>query len=310
MASYSSSYANPESLTELSAIIERTLIDTGRLFRKSGSMPSRTQLQRSLPLYHDSFQNALDSLSEQIFIAKAFLERDYEALKATSATPQPVEDVAMSGVSQPIKLENQPTPTDQAEKNTELEPVAKSEEAVSASLPTATQVKPEVQSGEGVEVKIVPDSSAAPDQSFPGVHEDITFDSVLNEGGGANDFGLNMDFNDDDMGNQAFLSGSNFTTAGTSGGADKLDTAQPMTNTTAVPAGGDAFDMELQKAEGGDGNFPGQSTQGEDFMGPAESNFDDLFMDTDNFGDNGGDFNQLEGDTLMNVNELDDNWFN
>ncbi|KAJ5130706.1 uncharacterized protein N7515_006745 [Penicillium bovifimosum] len=308
MASYSS-YSNPESLTELSTIIERTLIDTGRLFRKSGSMPSRTHLQRSLPLYHDSFQNALDNLSEQIFIAKAFLERDYEALKATSATPQPVKDAEMSGVSHPVKLENQPTPAEPVQMDTELDPVPKSEEAVPASLPTPTQVKPEAKSGEDVEVKNVSNNNAAPDQSFPGTHEDLTFDSVLNDAGGTNDFGLSLDFNDDDMGNQAFLSGSNFTAAGTSGGADKPNTAQPTTN-TAVPAGGDAFDMELGKAEGDDGTFPGQSTQGEDFMGPAESNFDDLFMDTDNFGENGGDFNQLEGDTLMNVNELDDNWFN
>ena len=84
---------------------------------------------------------------------------------------------------------------------------------------------------------------------------------------------------------------------------------RPLGNTSDVPAGGGAFDMELQKTEGDDGNFL-QGNSGEDFMGPAESNFDDLFMDTDNFGENGGDFNQLEGDSLMNVNELDDNWFN
>jgi hypothetical protein len=244
------------------------------------------------------------------FIAKAFLERDYEALKATSAAPQPVEDAAMSGVSHPTKLENQPTPAEQVEMDTELEPVPKSEEAVPAIQPTPTQVKPEPKSGEDVEVKNVPDNNAAPDQSFPGAHEDLTFDSVLNDAGGTNDFGLSLDFNDDDMGNQAFLSGSNFTAAGTSGGAEKPNAAQPMTNATTVPAGGDAFDMELQKAAGDDGDLLGQSTQGEDFMGPAESNFDDLFMDTDNFGENSGDFNQLEGDTLMNVTELDDNWFN
>jgi len=102
------------------------------------------------------------------------------------------------------------------------------------------------------------------------------------------------------MGNQAFLSGSNFTASG----ADKSNTPQP------APTGGGAFDMELQKTEGDDGIFPGQGNGAEDFMGPAESNFDDLFLDADNFGENGGDFNQLEGDSLMNVNELDDNWFN
>ncbi|KAJ5276856.1 hypothetical protein N7524_003009 [Penicillium chrysogenum] len=307
MASYSTSYANPDSLTELSSIIERTLIDTGRLFRKSGSVPSRTHLQRSIPLYHDSFQNALDNLSEQIFIAKAFLERDYEALKA-SAAPQPIEDAAMSDVNQ-VEPVIQPPPTEKVEMDTELEPMPKSEEVLSANQSAPAEIKPDTQSGDDVIVKKESDNNAAPDQSPPGPNEDLTFDSVLNDTGGTNDFGLSLDFNDDDMGNQAFLSGSNFTTAGTTGGVDRLNATQPSGNTSDAPAGGGAFDMELQKTEGDDSNFL-QGNSGEDFMGPAESNFDDLFMDTDNFGENGGDFNQLEGDSLMNVNELDDNWFN
>ncbi|KAK4910901.1 hypothetical protein LTR66_017400 [Elasticomyces elasticus] len=287
------SYSNPESLTELSSIVERTLIDTGRLFRKSGSMPSRTHLQRSIPLYHDSFQNALDNLSEQIFIAKAFLERDYEALKATSA-PLPVEDVAMSDVNEQVKLEDQPQPAEKVEIDLDLV-APKVEEAAPVSQPTPAETKPELQ--EEKQQPIKQEGGSALNQAFPGTNEDLTFDSVLNESGNTNDFGLSLDFNDDDMGNQAFLSGSNFT-----GGADKSNTPQP-------PTGGGAFDMELQKTEGDDGNFLEQGNA-EDFMGPAESNFDDLFLETDNFEENGGGFNQLEGDSLMNVNELDDNWFN
>ncbi|OQE95468.1 hypothetical protein PENNAL_c0002G07594 [Penicillium nalgiovense] len=308
MASYSTSYSNPDSLTELSSIIERTLIDTGRLFRKSASVPSRTHLQRSIPLYHDSFQNALDNLSEQIFIAKAFLERDYEALKA-SAAPQPIEDAAMSDVNQQVEPVIQPPPIEKAEMDTEIEPMPKSEEALSANQSAPAEIKSDTQSGDDVIVKKEGDDNAAPDQLFPGPNEDLTFDSVLNDTGGTNDFGLSLDFNDDDMGNQAFLSGSNFTTSGATGGVDRLNTTQPLGNTSDAPAGGGAFDMELQKTEGDDSNFL-QGNSGEDFMGPAESNFDDLFMDTDNFGESGGDFNQLEGDSLMNVNELDDNWFN
>ncbi|KAJ5616382.1 hypothetical protein N7537_001496 [Penicillium hordei] len=308
MASYSTSYSNPDSLTELSSIIERTLIDTGRLFRKSGSMSSRSHLQRSIPLYHDSFQNALDNLSEQIFIAKAFLERDYEALKATSTAPQPIEDVAMSDVNQQVEPDIQPPPIGKVKMDPELEATPKAEETISANQLDPTEIKPDTQSGDDVVVKKEGDS-AVPAQSFPGTNEDLTFDSVLNDTGGTNDFGLSLDFNDDDMGNQAFLSGSNFTASAATGGADRLNTTQPLGNTSDVPAGGGAFDMELQKTEGDDSNFL-QGSSGEDFMGPAESNFDDLFMDTDNFGENGGDFNQLEGDSLMNVNELDDNWFN
>lgn len=243
------------------------------------------------------------------FIAKAFLERDYEALKATSAAPQPIEDVAMSDVNQQVEPDIQPPPTEKVEMDTKLEPIPKLAEAISASHSTPAEIKPDTQSGDDVVVKKEVDNNAAPGQSFPGTNEDLTFDSVLNDTGGTNDFGLSLDFNDDDMGNQAFLSGSNFTASGATGGADKLSTTQPPGNTLDVPAGGGAFDMELQKTEGDEGNFL-QSNSGEDFMGPAESNFDDLFMDTDNFGENGGEFNQLEGDSLMNVNELDDNWFN
>lgn len=226
------------------------------------------------------------------FIAKAFLEKDYEALKATSA-PVHVEDVAMSDVDEQIKVEDQPPLTGKPEKDIDME--APKVEEVPVGQPAPAETKPEPKEEQQQPIK--QEGANAPDQAFPGTNEDLTFDSVLNDGGNTNDFGLSLDFNDDDMGNQAFLSGSNFT-----GGADKSNTPQP-------PTGGGAFDMELQKTEGGEGNFLEQGNT-EDFMGPAESNFDDLFLDTENFEENGGDFNQLEGDSLMNVNELDDNWFN
>jgi hypothetical protein len=289
-------------------------------------MSSRTHLQRSIPLYHDSFQNALDNLSEQIvsgsmfpylhmisnlllfaffdgfisdgrqFIAKAFLEKDYEALKATSAAPQPIEDVVMSDTNEQVKLESQSQLTEKPEVGVDMEAPLKSEEGAPVSQPAPAETETEAM---GDQVPIKEEKETKAPESFPGTNEDLTFDSVLNDGG-TNDFGLSLDFNDDDMGNQAFLSGSNFATSG----ADKSNTPQP------APTGGGAFDMELQKTEGDEETFPGQGNGTEEFMGPAESNFDDLFLDTDNFGENGGDFNQLEGDSLMNVNELDDNWFN
>jgi hypothetical protein len=230
------------------------------------------------------------------FIAKAYLEKDYEALKATSAAPLPLEDVVMSDDNKQVKTELQPQSTETPAVGNNVEAPLKSEEGASVSQPAPAETKTETKEDQ-VPVKEEKDTNAP--VSFPGTNEDLTFDSVLNAGG-TNDFGLSLDFNDDDMGNQAFLSGSNFGASG----ADKSNTPQP------APTGGGAFDMELQKTEGDEGTFPGQGNGTEDFMGPAESNFDDLFLDTDNFGENGGDFNQLEGDSLMNVNELDDNWFN
>lgn len=136
--------------------------------------------------------------------------------------------------------------------------------------------------------------------------EGINFDSVLNDTGGANSFDLNLDFGNDDMGNQAFLSGSTFS-AGLPG-SEKPNTTMPE-NSISTPTGGGAFDMELQKTDGDSNMFPEQGTGNDDIMAPGESSFDDLFMETDNFGE-GGDLNHLEGDSLMNISELDDNWFN
>ncbi|KAJ5301478.1 hypothetical protein N7508_006341 [Penicillium antarcticum] len=295
-------FADPQSLGDLSTIIERTLLDTGRVFRKSGSMPSRAHVQRSIPFYHESFQNALDNLSEQIFIAKAFLEKDYEALKATSA-PQSIADVAMSDVNQKVEPELQPL-AEKAESSTELEQPALKLEEETVNQP-APETKPDTQD-DHVVVKEESESKA-PDSAFPGTNEELNFDSVLNTGG-TNDFDLSLDFNDNDMGNQAFLSGSNFAGASATGTAEKPNTSQAQPMEATASTGGGAFDMELSKTDGDDNFLQGNAT--DDFMGPAESNFDDLFMDTENFGENSGDFNQLEGDTLMNVNELDDNWFN
>ncbi|KAJ5832153.1 hypothetical protein N7474_000464 [Penicillium riverlandense] len=183
-------YANPDSLTELSTMLERTLIDTGRLFRKPASMPSKTTLQRSIPAYYESFQEALDNLSEQIFMAKAFLEKDYEAIKAQTA-PQPVEDVVM-GDAEPskVKLEAEKAPVD----DHPVEPKIEEQPAVAPTIPETHADTP-----------IKEEKEAEP---VPG---EIDFDSVLNDNaGGPNDFDLNLDFGDDALGNQAFLSGSTF----------------------------------------------------------------------------------------------------
>lgn len=136
--------------------------------------------------------------------------------------------------------------------------------------------------------------------------QEINFESVLNDTGGASTFDLDLDFGNDDTGNQAFLSGTTF------GSTEKPNASMPpdipMENTIPTPAGGGAFDMELERTDGDTNMFPEQGTGTDDMMGPGESSFDDLFMETENFGE-GGDLNHLEGDSLMNISELDDNWF-
>ncbi|KAJ5664100.1 hypothetical protein N7507_004831 [Penicillium longicatenatum] len=295
---------NPRSLADLSTLVERTLLDTGRLFRKSGSMPASAQLQRSIPSYYESFQEALDNLSEQIFIAKAFLEKDYEAIKARESVPV-TEDVAMGDVDEKTVQDIQPQSVD-VKMEMGTEPGVKAKTENEPLVPTDSV--PETQPSQDAVVKEENKTSnnGPMGQGF-GDADGINFDSVLNENGGSNSFQLSLDFGDDDMGNQAFLSGTAF---GTSAPGETPGTSQPENSAAMAPGGGVAFDMEIQKSEGEPQTFPDQGNTMDDLMGPGESSFDDLFMETENMGDDGtGDLNQLEGDSLMNLNELEDNWF-
>ncbi|KAJ5917618.1 hypothetical protein N7466_011172 [Penicillium verhagenii] len=298
---------NPSSLTELSTLVERTLLDTGRLFRKSGSMPASTHLQRSIPSYYESFQDALDNLSEQIFIAKAFLEKDYEAIKAREAVPV-TEDVAMRDVDEKMVQDTQPQPVNvKIELGTEPGPEIKAKAENEPPAPTEPAPGPEPSPDAIVKEESQTNTKGPTDQAFGAGTDGINFDSVLNETGGPSSFQLSLDFGDDDMGNQAFLSGTAF---GTSAPGETPGTSQPENATAMAPAGGGAFDMELQKSEGEPHAFPDQGNSMDDLIGPGESSFDDLFMETENMGEDGtGDLDQLEGDSLMNLNELEDNWF-
>lgn len=243
------------------------------------------------------------------FIAKAFLEKDYDAIKARETAPL-AQDVAMGDVDQKEAVTTQP-PEEPAKTEAESAPV-KVEENPTESLDQATPaVAPESQPSEDVAVKAEqkPETAEPADQSLPEGTDGINFDSMLNDAGGSNSFNLSLDFGDDDMGNQAFLSGSGLGTSAPSG-LDQPATSQPAenNNATAIPAGGGAFDMELQKSEDPNG-FPDQSM--DDLMGPGESNFDDLFLETENLGgEEAGNVNSMEGDSLMNLDELNDDWFN
>lgn len=238
------------------------------------------------------------------FIAKAFLEKDYEAIKAREAVPLSA-DVHMKDVDQKVV----PPPTSK-ETALDTEPIkveAKPDDEIALEMPKSSEATPGLPAGEGVmkEEGEKATNTGSADQLMTEANDGLNFDSVLNEAGGSNSFNLNLDFGDDDMGNQAFLSGTAFSNNAAPDGG-KPETSQPPESTTA-PAGGDAFDMELQKTEGDP--FPGDGSTMDDILGPGESSFDDLFMETENIGDGTGDLNQLEGDSLMNLNDMDDSWF-
>ncbi|RHZ55333.1 uncharacterized protein CDV56_107711 [Aspergillus thermomutatus] len=296
----------------------------GRFFRAGGSTQSRARFKKAIPAAHERFQAALDDLSEQIFIAKAFLERDYEEIRAKKAALQPAQDVAMDEPSNRLETEGAQEPPQKIEEVSETKPLESQlvEEPATAQEPLAGEKPSQETEGRTIKVEKQEGLPSASDQSVPGTTE-INFDSMLNDtGGGPNEFDLHLDFGDDDLGNQNFLSGSGLGNTGIGGdigqetdqsGAMASMFSKEGNNLGSVPTGGDAFDLEFQKAEG----FTGQDQQAgeqmsnnaDDVMAPGESSFDDLFMENENFGGEGlGDQNLL-GDGLMNINELDDNWF-
>lgn len=215
----------------------------------------------------------------------------------------------MSGIDQKTETEPQPTileQTDLAARTLKVEPT--SDEGATADLSARTEavLQPQPNDSSFKTDEKEAGGAAPTDQAFLGTTEGVQFDTVLDDGGAPNSFDLNYDFGNDDMGNQAFLSGTAF--GSTSTGPDKSGTSLlPTDNGTTAPAGGGTFDLELGKTlDAGDSFDPG--TGMEDMMGPGESSFDDLFMESENLGET-GDLNQLEGGSLMEINELDDSWF-
>ena len=250
------------------------------------------------------------------FLAKAFLERDYEAIQATKVENQPAQEpVDQTGVkSEPEpQPEPEPEPAVPPPEETKVEVPIKSEPQPATEDTTTTNPPPAAEPSQPnepeqpVKTEKPDEAPTIPEQQPPAPSEETKLEPGLDDGGGGgvNEFDLHLDFGDDEMGNQNFLSGSNIG-AGVGGGDPS----------SSVPTGGDAFDMEFEKAEQPQQHQqqqPGADGQGgdntEDIMAPGESSFDDLFMGSENFGGEGGDQGLLEGDGLMNLNELDDNWF-
>ncbi|KAL3480379.1 hypothetical protein BJX99DRAFT_220696 [Aspergillus californicus] len=294
--------SNPESLEVLTATLNQTLIETGRFFRSGGSAQSRTQLKRVVPAAHEQFQSALDNLSEQIFVAKAFLERDYEVIRARKAAlrKRPTEDVVMEESEEKSDVQVAPKPEQTAisvPSDTESKPID-----TAVKVEEQTDVNQGQQEAANVPVKEeeLQGNTAPPPAQEPGVPEEINFDSLLNNQG-TNEFDISLDFGDENnAGNENFFADANF-------GDSNADTGleQQGHDNSGLGTGGDAFDLELQKFSGDPNDQFGGNT--EDIMGPGESSFDDLFMENDNLGGNeNGDQDLLGGEGLM---ELDDSWF-
>ncbi|KAL4816344.1 hypothetical protein BDW67DRAFT_52633 [Aspergillus spinulosporus] len=322
--------SNPDFLEVLTEMVNQTLIETGRFFQHKGSLQSRAQLKRTIPAAQEQFQSALDNLSEQIFVAKAFLERDYEVIKARKValrTKRPTEDVVMGEskatvASQPVSVSEQTAAGEIVPEPSESKPVSdtvkvEQQTDLNGDQPGTAKVPAKVEESHGAGAS----AGTAPDLSGQnaGESEQMLYNSMLNNPE-PNEFDLSLDFggnnndnNNTNAGNENFFN----TTFGDSNAGSGLESVNTqMSNkepgqSNALPTGGDAFDLELQKfsTQSGDANeqFGGNT---EDIMGPGESSFDDLFMESENIGENdNNDQDLLGGDGLMQLNELDDNWF-
>lgn len=264
-------------------------------------------------------------------MAKAFLERDYEAVRARrAASQQPAEDAVMGETEVEIKPEQEAQA--QPQQPSLAEPVKKEDEVLGEAVKREPEPKPisqdvkalpadDEEPGHPAEIDLT--TAPAPQErqhqqhagtNVPGAAEPsgIDFDSVLNDSaGGANDFDLDLDFGGDvGLGNQNFLGvgsgeGKEQEQGKDAGEAMTTDAAGMEGNAASI--GGDAFDMELQKAGAADPRMQGQQGgNNAEEMVPGPSSFDDLFMEHDSMGEG----NLLEGDGPMNLNELDDSWFN
>lgn len=140
-----------------------------------------------------------------------------------------------------------------------------------------------------------------------GAGDEMNFDQMLATTGQApNDFDLNFNFSNDEIGNQNFLAAAFGTTNANAGsdataldtGAASISSLLPGLESYATNNdGGDSFNFNLPKL--------GDSSK-DDLTAPGESSFDDLFLEKDNVD---GDENLLGGD-MMDLGELDDSWLN
>ncbi|PGH17648.1 hypothetical protein AJ79_01010 [Helicocarpus griseus UAMH5409] len=328
------------SLDTLTAMVNQTLIETGRFFRAPGSMRSRTQLKRNIPLAHEQFQRALDNLSEQIYIAKALLEKDYDAVLEKKSALRP-----KLAVQEDAHVKEEPVTNN----NSKPQPADTTNPSQPAAQPNIKQEPDQPPSAkQSLEMKKQPSNEQNPANNTmpqqhppsPDIAEVLDFDSLFPDSNNNNNNNDNDPNNDKDgSAEQAFLGGNGFldmTSNNNTTGANNKDinpfgALLPGLERYASAAG-DEFNYDLQpgnngnQKEGdnnniansnGNNNNNNNNTQNNDNqqnpaggdvnmddLPPAASSFDELFVGVGNFG--GDDENLLDN---VDISELDESWF-
>lgn len=263
------------------------------------------------------------------FIAKAFLEKDYENVTArrlapkpqpepapaTASAPPPTEDIAMPEAAAPTvgeQIQETVEKTEPIENPIKTEPAAIpdsgifNEQAIASTEPvTATTT------AEPIAALKMDEAADKNIQQLPvSMGDEMNFDQMLATTSQApNDFDLSFNFTNDEIGDQNFLAGADFGNANSALGGDAnndndanaISSLLPGLESYASNNGGDSFNFDLPKlGEHGNGGH-------DDLMAPGESSFDDLFLEKN---DLEGDDALLAGGELMDLGELDDSWLN
>lgn len=224
--------------------------------------------------------------------------------------PPPTEDIAMSEAPVPTMGEQvqetveKPEPT---EKPIKTEPATMPDSGMLSDQPITSIESVTTTTTEPIAAVKVDETADKGFQQLPvSMGDEMNFDQMLGTTGQApNDFDLNFNFTNDEIGDQNFLAGADFGNANATmggdtnndNGANAISSLLPGLESYASNNAGDSFNFDLPKL-GGNGAH-------DDLMAPGESSFDDLFLEKN---DLEGDNNLLAGDELMSLGELDDSW--
>nr|KMM71638.1 hypothetical protein CPAG_07941 [Coccidioides posadasii RMSCC 3488] len=267
-----------ESLETLTAMVNQTLIETGRFFRNCGSLQSRAQLKRNFPAVHEQYQSALDDLSEQI----------------SKSPAQPTVPT-----TQPLSTSTPPAPPDSAPDQNLLPTAPPTTADTALALPaTAPALQPP-----SVEEK---NPAGAPPEADPESTPANISHIDLTEEMGAPEGPLPLAESELDLGGTlgSLLPGlESYANAGTdeaiiglpgpeSGTAEEANPPKDASNGTSNPAN----PSTTQTQEAGRTDIP---------MDDVASAFDDAFIGAADFV-GGGDDLLLHG---ADIGELDDSWF-
>ncbi|KAF3483188.1 uncharacterized protein GIQ15_02512 [Arthroderma uncinatum] len=327
-----------DALGELTAMANKTMIATGRWFRRPDRGPH--ELKRHIPPAHEQFQRALDRLQQEIFLAKALLEKDYHAILEKKAALNRVQQGNSVPVSADAVVGGEQSTAPAASSRETVDGPPQSTSTIEP-VPAPTTQPTDTQNQQSIPPVSVPAATAAtatispplttsaPVQPIPSTTE--TTQSLAMATGDAPDSLANdmiLDLQPTDMAEPMAHTQSGIShTSGISsllpglesyanaGVEENIMDLLPATGQPNGQVNGQTNAQNNNQTNGqnnqnnnqnNDQNITTENTRRDVVMEDVpESNFDDLFVGA---GDFGGDADDLMLNTAE-MTELDDSWF-